>query len=146
MVIKTQRKSSVVSDSKQDRKRSDSRKKSVDSVKDRKKSMDSVKSNGSFAFQNSSDKKKVKPPTKYIISKQTPTLLSAKVEPVICEKSMNTFVACGNTIMMYSLQTGLLIKTLRSCKTATSKSSEDAHKTNIIMLAIKDESLFSLCS
>lgn len=139
MVIKTQRKSSVVSDSKQDRKRSDSRKKSVDSVKDRKKSMDSVKSNGS-------DKKKVKPPTKYIISKQTPTLLSAKVEPVICEKSMNTFVACGNTIMMYSLQTGLLIKTLRSCKTATSKSSEDAHKTNIIMLAIKDESLFSLCS
>jgi hypothetical protein len=38
---------------------------------------------------------------------------------------------------MYSMQTGLLVKTLRSNKQSEKGSSNDAHKTNIVMLKLR---------
>ena len=99
---------------------------------------------------------------KFIVSKKMPTQLNHKVDPVIYEGTDTelVFVASGNTILVYSLQTGVLISTLRSrgSKIAgkTSKAKKDMHKTNIVMLAIRDQpgegdqastsTLLSLCS
>lgn len=40
-------------------------------------------------------------------------MLSRKVAPVICEDTKNVFVACDNSILVYSLNTGLFVTTLR---------------------------------
>ena len=120
-------------------------------------SIDSAGSKGRTRRESADSKKqedkveKASNPAKYIISKKTPTAFNQKVDAVICETTSNAFVACGNTILVYSLQTGLQFKTMRSRRTpgADSKSKEtgDMHKANIVMLAKKSEGvLMSLCS
>ena len=78
-------------------------------------------------------------PISYVISKKTPTILNPKIDPVICENTKTAFVACGNTILAYSLQTGLQIKTLRSKRSSDSDKKEtgDMHNSNIVLLSLK---------
>lgn len=100
--------------------------------------------------------KKVVPlPMKMILSKKSPTLLNDKVDPVIYEGGDSELicVASGNTILVYSLLTGLLVNVMRSkgadAGGKASKGKKDVHKANIIMLSKGDQSgstLFSLCS
>jgi hypothetical protein len=53
-------------------------------------------------------------PKSFTLSKKTPTLLSLQTAPVVVENSLDvTFAASGNLIKVFSLRTGLCIKTLR---------------------------------
>ena len=106
------------------------------------------------------DKKQEQKPSmdaKFVISKQLPTLANRRASPLICQDSKSAFIACGPSILMFSLQTGLLIRSLRSKQVKTSESSNktasrDVHRTNIIMLALKPVEgsntpiLMSICS
>jgi hypothetical protein len=124
-----------------DRKMSTDSRKSNEKV--RKMSNDSKKSNEKK--RKMSGEKAKKDPTKYIISKKTPTLLNPKVDPCFDESSV--FVACSNTILVFSLQTGLHIRTMRSRpRDQKNKATGDVHKANIILLTLKDGHLLSLCS
>jgi len=49
----------------------------------------------------------------HILSRKKATVLNTNVDPIICDKSMRVFVACGNYIQVFSLQTGLLSTILR---------------------------------
>lgn len=98
---------------------------------------------------DSQKRKSTHKPTKYVISKKTPTAINSKVDPVISESTKNVFVACGNTILVFSLQTGLQVKTLRSRRTESTKETGDMHGSNIVMLAMKEGDLpvlYSLCA
>ena len=117
------------------------RKMSTDSKNSRKMSTDSKNEKK----RKMSGEKSKKDPTKYIISKKTPSVLNPKVDP--CFDDSSVFLACSNTILVFSLQTGLHVRTMRSRpRDQKNKATGDVHKANIIMLTIQDGFLYSLCS
>ena len=132
--MKVRRSSRISSEDSGSKKRKDS---GTSQDKRRKASVESVKSNSSMKNESKSEKsKKSVNPTKYIISKKTPTVLNHKVAPVLCEITQNAFVACGNSILVYSLQTGIYIKTMRlkPRDPTLEKGTGDVHRSNIIFL------------
>jgi len=66
----------------------------------------------------SEDKKaKKKMDAQFILSKRQATRLNTRsVRPVIHEPSQRAYVACGPSILVYSLQTGLQVTTLKQNK------------------------------
>ena len=53
-------------------------------------------------------------PKSFTLSKKSPTLFSPQTAPVVVENSLDvTFAASGNLIKVFSLRTGMCIKTLR---------------------------------
>ena len=70
---------------------------STDSKNSRKMSSESA----NIKKRRMSGEKAKKDPTKYIISKKTPTILNPKVDP--CFDDSSVFVACANTILVFSL-------------------------------------------
>lgn len=84
------------------------------------------------------------------MGKRTPTVLQKKVPAQICEGGLDTvFAACGNSVKVFSLRTGLHIKTLRS---ATAFASADVHRSDIVQMCIsnqnadKEKRLLTICA
>ena len=73
----------------------------------------------------------------YIISKRTPTQFNQKVPSVVEEGCDSVFVACGNTINVYSLTTGIQVTTLRSKRQQPQQSAVkgDVHKGVIVAMS-----------
>ena len=83
---------------------------------------------------------------KYIVSKQMPCdVSSSRADPVVSDKFNLCFIPCGNTILVYSLKSGMLVKTLRS----KGPKLGDAHTSKIVNLTVRSEKpseLVSVCS
>jgi hypothetical protein len=87
----------------------------------------------------------------FTLSKKSPTLISTTTAPVILEDTLETtFSAFGNTIKVFSLRTGLCIKTIRRAVLETGL--QDVHKSDIVGLNLlrnkvdKELRLISVCS
>ena len=85
------------------------------------------------------------------MSKKSPTRISATTAPVILEDTLETtFCAFGNTIKVYSLRTGLCIKTIR--RAILESGLQDVHKSDIFGLNLlrnkvdKELRLVSICA
>jgi hypothetical protein len=85
------------------------------------------------------------------LSKKSPTRISATTAPVILEDTLETtFCAFGNTIKVYSLRTGLCIKTIR--RAVLESGLQDVHKSDIVGLNLlrnkvdKELRLVSVCA
>ena len=60
---------------------------------------------------------------------------SMNITELFSEISKNAFVACGQTVLVYSLQTGLLLQALKP----------DTPSGNVVCLYLKDYTLFTIC-
>jgi hypothetical protein len=81
----------------------------------------------------------------FTLSKKTPTSLSSTVAPQIYDRGADdqkhlVFAACGNSVKVYSLVSGLQTHTLRRMKSPESGALVDVHRSAIIQMRLRKNS------